>query len=287
MAKETDRLGIEEGKQQIARTRADLDATISELKGSLRRTRDRVDERVRDQTSRRVHVVLSDIDRTGREVGRAVVDALKESTIPLSVTGLGIGWLVFDRMKGSAGRERRREDVGEIYPGGPPPEAVYPRETAYRGYYGQGAEAAALEEAEMEGARGARRFAGRSRASKGLRRFAEDHPLVIGLGAVTIGAAIGYLLPSTRREDAMMGEKREAFLQGTKKVGRSAVEETKSAFREAADAVQEEADKSLKGAVKAVKEETAAAAEKAADATSEEIRRQTGAARHEKEPPKD
>ena len=61
------------------------------------------------------------------------------------------------------------------------------------------------------GARHAGRGAYRAgqRAERGLIEALQDEPLVFGAIAVAVGAAIGAALPSTRREDELMGEARD------------------------------------------------------------------------------
>ncbi len=52
--------------------------------------------------------------------------------------------------------------------------------------------------------------AGRARAAAS--RLADEQPLVLAALGVAVGAMIGALLPSTRREDAWMGDKRDELL---------------------------------------------------------------------------
>ena len=50
------------------------------------------------------------------------------------------------------------------------------------------------------------------RVEHGFHTALEDNPLALGVAAVAIGAAIGYALPRTRGEDALMGHARDEML---------------------------------------------------------------------------
>lgn len=47
------------------------------------------------------------------------------------------------------------------------------------------------------------------RVEKGFQTTLEENPLALGVAAVAIGAAVGYALPRTHREDLLMGGKRD------------------------------------------------------------------------------
>lgn len=53
-------------------------------------------------------------------------------------------------------------------------------------------------------------------ASQKSKTFMHDQPLAVGAIAVGLGALIGALLPSTRREDNMLGEHRDAVMSAAK-----------------------------------------------------------------------
>src|SRR3546814_3945340 len=77
------------------------------------------------------------------------------------------------------------------------------------------------------------------RARDGLTEMAEQQPVIMAAAAFAIGAALGALLPSTRREDEWMGQTRDnlkhraaaAGREGVNRVGRVA-EETWTAFED-------------------------------------------------------
>jgi gas vesicle protein len=71
----------------------------------------------------------------------------------------------------------------------------------------------------------------------------EEHPLAFAAAAVAAGVLLGQLVPSTRREDEMMGESRDKLVQGAKAKGREIGERAKATGEAALDAARDEADK--------------------------------------------
>ena len=53
-------------------------------------------------------------------------------------------------------------------------------------------------------------------AAKQTKTFMNDQPMAVGAIAVGLGALIGSLLPSTRREDHLLGERRDATMAAAK-----------------------------------------------------------------------
>lgn len=72
-------------------------------------------------------------------------------------------------------------------------------------------------------------------ASKKSKTFMHDQPLAVGALALGLGALIGALLPSTRREDDLLGERRDAVMFAAK-----------SSLQEEMDKVHQSARASLK-----------------------------------------
>ena len=55
-------------------------------------------------------------------------------------------------------------------------------------------------------------------------QMADEQPLMLGALGLAVGTILGALLPSTRREDELMGQKRDELLEGTKQVAREQAE---------------------------------------------------------------
>lgn len=90
---------------------------------------------------------------------------------------------------------------------------------------------------------------GRPRAARGAalagrcRQAVAEHPLLIGALSLLAGALVGLALPSTRREDELLGDSRDEVLASARATGREAVEKGKAAAlqltRDAADTLRE------------------------------------------------
>lgn len=71
------------------------------------------------------------------------------------------------------------------------------------------------------------------RAQHGLQSMGQEQPLMLGLAALALGGLVGGLLPSTRREDELVGEMRDELVGAAVQAGREKVE----GVREAAEGI--------------------------------------------------
>lgn len=69
-----------------------------------------------------------------------------------------------------------------------------------------------------------------------------ERPLVLGALGIAVGAALGASLPTTEREDELLGPMRDDLVERTAEAGREQAEKVKSAAYAAKDAAQREAD---------------------------------------------
>ena len=88
------------------------------------------------------------------------------------------------------------------------------------------------------------------RARSGVTQMADEQPLVIAAFGIAIGAALGALLPSTRKEDELLGDKRDELLQTAKE----AVQPHVDTIKESATRVAEQAKQELQSVTATVKE---------------------------------
>jgi ElaB/YqjD/DUF883 family membrane-anchored ribosome-binding protein len=86
------------------------------------------------------------------------------------------------------------------------------------------------------------------RARSGFQQVMDDQPLLVGAAALALGAAIGLSLPSTQKEDELMGDMRDRLVEQAKD---KAQETAGKAQHIAQEAVQAAEDK-----VNEAKEET-------------------------------
>ena len=276
----------DEIERDIARTRADMDETVSEIQRRLR------PERLRREAK---HAVRDTFRDTAQGARNHMFDTIKENPVPSVLAGLSIGWLIAkgsssssqDRYEGDryvrtyprGGRYYEREDYGrEPYyagrRGGAYREERYYDESddyRYADYDESGArhedndEGRSASERAGDAASGAQQTAKRygHQAQRQARRAAsrseemmEDNPLAVGAATLALGAFAGLLLPSTRKEDELMGETRDRV-----------VHQAQSAAQETAERAQHVAEKTAEDAKETAKEEAKKEKEKS-DRTS-------------------
>jgi ElaB/YqjD/DUF883 family membrane-anchored ribosome-binding protein len=108
------------------------------------------------------------------------------------------------------------------------------------------------------------------RAQRSISELVESEPLILaGLG-IALGAAIGAMMPATRTEERLMGDKLDEWKDEAADMARSEWEKTKSVARDAASAAQAEVEKGGKPG------DTAERAAKSASQTAEQSARDKG-----------
>jgi len=90
------------------------------------------------------------------------------------------------------------------------------------------------------GAMGRRQAA---RAKSGFEHMLHEQPLVLGAIGVALGAALAAGLPGTRREDELMGETRDQFMDKAQHKGKEQLVKEKQVAKSAGDAAKKEVKK--------------------------------------------
>lgn len=239
----------EQLEQQIARTRAEIDVTLDAIQEKL--SPGRLLDQVMDYTKENGGAFAGNLGRS-----------VRDNPVPVALLGIGLGWLMF-----AGGRPRH--DDGLSYAG--EMDLIPGQGDAATGQAGAAGEsighqvsgmadagkakarqlagdARQLAEAAGDGISAARQrtyeSAGRikdstHRAREAAGHFIEENPLVVGALALAAGAAFGALLPSTRREDEMMGATAERFRDVAGAKAREAAEAVKHAAETAAESGNE------------------------------------------------
>ncbi|HEX6862113.1 MAG TPA: DUF3618 domain-containing protein [Thermoanaerobaculia bacterium] len=84
----------------------------------------------------------------------------------------------------------------------------------------------------------------RTRQAKvGFWETMEERPLALGAAAIALGVVAGLMIPSTRKEDELMGETRDRLMERAKEVGEEALEKGKQVAHVAVDTLKEEAER--------------------------------------------
>lgn len=80
-------------------------------------------------------------------------------------------------------------------------------------------------------------------AKSRVNNMLEEQPLAIGALGIAIGAMLGAALPATRREDEMLGRKRDDLLENAKATGREQAEHLKESAKRVAETAKNEANR--------------------------------------------
>jgi len=262
---------------EIRSTRRDIDRTLDALQTRL-------------SPGQLLDQALGYMKSGGGEFATNFGRTVAQNPIPVTLLGLGALWLMCSgphaqagsngRSDEFAGRERDWGDARTEASGVTGEKATQwgrdardrisgAMETARD--YAQGAGDTAREYAHTAGDT-ARRAAHRAqdyastarhqatRASETAKHVIDDYPLVVGAVGLAVGAIAAALLPSTRRENELMGTTADEFKQAASQVVREQVEPIREVAKSATEAAVEEAQR--QGLTEGSNEEHASAAER-------------------------
>lgn len=111
-----------------------------------------------------------------------------------------------------------------------------------------------------------------------FQRILDANPLALGLVALAIGALIGLLLPETRKENELMGTKRDELLDQGRQVVEDLTHRVEAVAGTAKDAAQEALEKARGAAQDALEEAKTAASDAVSEAVAsvkEEVQHQS------------
>jgi ElaB/YqjD/DUF883 family membrane-anchored ribosome-binding protein len=200
MVKREDHMKPEQIEADIHQRRAEMDETIHELSERL--------------NPRRLIDSLFGMFRGGKRGGRpgeAVRDAgsnvagfVREHSVPLTIIGAGVAWLIYEQAKGTQRSARaalpsQRGGTGEMLQRGR--EGLRHAGERVR----QKAEHIGEHLRETAEHMGERVHHGYERSHDALSDTVRESPIAVGVGALAAGVLVGLLLPITRREQQSMG----------------------------------------------------------------------------------
>lgn len=85
--------------------------------------------------------------------------------------------------------------------------------------------------------------AGYDTGAEKFNRAVDEYPLGVGIGFAALGALVGLLLPHTRREDELLGERSDELMETVKEKGKEAFERGKVVAERVAETALDEAQK--------------------------------------------
>ena len=256
-------------KQTAKELRGDIRQTIAQMGRTLDEIRYRLSpaelksqakERVREATVGKAAKVKEQMGESMYEYQGAFKETLRDHPLPSALAGIGIGWFLMSMVKERRDRRRGRHYPAEChyyYSGETGTmEQICPTGRTGAGTermgegFGQkagemkeemGQKAEHFKEQMSHSAEHTRErvshFASQARGRayqtrSELRHQMQDNPLSMGMLAMAAGAIIGLVIPESRWEDQMMGEKRDELLHQAREKGAEQVQKARHAVEE-------------------------------------------------------
>jgi hypothetical protein len=174
---------------------------------------------------------LYDDERTGSFMAR-----IRHNPIPAALAGVGLSWLAF-----SSG-ERVERDSGRWR--GPSGEGAWRTDRSDDSAVGDRSVTVNLTESASQMASRGRQYASETTASmrrmtqrrqNQLQRMVQENPLLVGAGALMLGAAFGLAVPETETENEWMGDARDNMVDRAREMAHDAASQVQEAASNVAD----------------------------------------------------
>ena len=241
-------------RAEIEHTREEMSETIDAIQERLRpgnivagateRVREATTEGVRNMAESASETARNAMEKT-REMTGDVAEFGRENAIPAALIGIGVAWLVIDRIRDdrnhrSWDRWNRDRESYRFSAAAYDPSGRYDRDSR-----SAASSWSDTTDRMASTARDAGRTASRTgrRAQNQLRHLMRENPLMAGAAAAVIGAAVGLSLPETERENEWLGDAKETVMDRAQDVARNAA----TAVQEAAGDMAGEVAKTVVG----------------------------------------
>jgi gas vesicle protein len=253
----------EEIEREIQRTRARMGRDIDALGEKL--SPENLKQQAKDAVAEKAQDIVSNVGQQARLTGSRLVDFVRENPLPVAAVGLGVTWLFTLRTRSEVSGDRmarfaytgpeRRDPDGRTSLGrriadrtARVREKVSGAAAGVSGRAGDLADRAAdavdrvQERAEDLGSTAKRRVREQGeRARGGLEQMMEQNPLALVAGAAILGLTLGLVLPETRREQRLLGARRDQLVDRVQTTAEQVKDAAIEAGREVTQTVKEEA----------------------------------------------
>ena len=221
---------------------------------------------VRGATIGKVEHMVHEAKDTLRTTGHTVLDTIKANPIPATLIGAGLAWLFisvrqqrsrrfdviedepqrghilaergFDTASNTAGGFRDKvagaaHDAGANIASAAHTAADAVSHAAHQATESVGTFAHRAGEKAVELGKGTKRQV--IRLQKGSASAYRANPIAVGAAVLAVGTAIGLAIPSTQREDALMGAKRDELFEKAQGMAHDALETVEEAGKKLVD----------------------------------------------------
>ncbi len=250
----------EQLKSDVGRRPADLEAEADRARTHMEQTLDELERRL--SPGQLLDQALRMVRDNGGGFGRNLGVQVRNNPVPVLLTGVGVSWLMMasdrppqhvertgdtthhaaDKARSAAGTARGvagdMAEAGRSAGRRASDTAGAVRDSAGRVAAGAGSALSGIAGRSRDTAHGLQDVY--RRGSSQFDYLRREQPLVLGALAVAAGAAIGALLPRTRREDEWLGEQSDDATDRLKEEGKRRAESLSERAQEtAADAAAE------------------------------------------------
>jgi hypothetical protein len=200
-------------RAEIEETRADLAETVEAIEEKLRPSAAvaRVAESVKETAVSHVQA----LKHAAGEGAGGLMGMMRDNPVPAALIAVGAGWLLANARRGRQ-RDDRDMHVNEYW----------------REMHTHRQPAMDMSSVRRTG----------QQAQAHVRRMASENPLLVGAGALLIGAAFGMALPETERENSLMGEARDSLVDRAQQMASDAASRIEEQAGGVADAARDMAE---------------------------------------------
>jgi ElaB/YqjD/DUF883 family membrane-anchored ribosome-binding protein len=280
----------EEIEREIQRTRARMGRDIDALGEKL--SPQNLKQQAKHAVAEKAQDVVSNVGQQARRTGSRLVEFVRENPLPVAAVGLGVTWLFTLRTRSEVSGDRmarfaytgpeRRTD-GHTSLGRRLADRTARVREKVSGAAAEVSERAGdladragdvvdrvQDRAGDLGTTARRRMQEQTeRARGGLEQMMEENPLALVAGAAIVGLALGLVLPETRREQRLMGSRRDQLADRLQ----TTAERVKDAAIEAGREVAPELQGSLKDAAATVGQQVKESASRVAQEAKQAVSR--------------
>jgi len=177
--------------------------------------------------------------RRSKDFGSTIMDTIVANPLPAAITGIGLGWLWMNRPSSEQHTYSSRGYGGASYQSS--------RQSSSGGIGAMAGQAQDKVEQFASQAQGtAEDLAGDAshharRMQTGVEGMIQENPLMVGVVAAAVGAAVGMAIPSTSQENRLLGDTRQSFMEAAKETVQDVGEKVQKVAEETQNAAQKAA----------------------------------------------
>ncbi len=230
--------------ERVKQAALDVSEQVTErVKETVTQLKNEVKSEIHDATIGRIERMVNNVRETTNGTSATVMELIKANPIPAALVGIGMAWLFMNKSNHSSqGGHFYPQNQGQMWNNSQNPSfsnTVQQKadqvkntvsETAdnikekAEGFVSQAQDQ--VEHLSDQVQDQAQRVMSRSQS------MLDDNPLITSALALTVGAAVGFLLPETRREDEWMGETRNKLLNQVSEVAHNTMEKAQKVATE-------------------------------------------------------